>query len=119
MASTSGSERILTTSDLTRGEKLYIARRRKGLTQIEMSVDCGVAYGEYRAMETDDPGTKPPYITLGTLLEREAYTIMRRRSGLSRDEVADKMDVSTFWLRQMEAGAAPIKRLAQFWGASQ
>jgi len=110
------AERLLKTSDLTRGEKLYIKRMRLGLSQIEMSVDLGVIHSQYRAMEQDVLCSAPAYVTIGKLLEREAYAIMRRRSGLNKTELAQDMGVDIFWLRQMERGDAPIKRLAEYWG---
>lgn len=108
---------MLSTSDLSRAEKLYLKRKRMGLTQVEMSVDCGVSLNEYRGMESDAVGTRPPYVALGTLEDREVYVILRHRSGLSSSEIAEEIGVSTYWLRQMEGGDAPIKRLQAYWGA--
>lgn len=109
----------LKTSDLTRGEKLYLKRHRLGLTQLEMSVDLGVIPAQYRAMEHDVEGSKAPFISLGAMKPREIYTILRKREGLSRAELAEQMGISEFWVRKMEKGAAPIKRLAEFWGDDQ
>jgi hypothetical protein len=119
MASTNKPERMLLLSDLTRAEKLYLRRRRLGLTQVEMSVDHGVSLNEYRAMEADLPGVRVPYAPLGTLTDQETYVILRQRSGLSKPEVAEDIGVSPYWLRQMESGAAPIKRLEEYWRANQ
>lgn len=107
---------LLKTSDLTRGEKLFIKRKRLGISQIEMSVDLGVIYSRYRAMEQDVEGSKPPYVSLGPLLECESYCVQRVRAGINKTELADKMGCSVYWLRQMERGDAPIKRLAEYWG---
>lgn len=106
---------LLLLRDLTKGEKLHLYRRRLGFTQIQMSVDYGVSLNEYRAMEMDMPEARTVYVSLGTLEEREVYTVLRIRSGLSREEVASEVGVSTYWLRQMEAGAAPLKRLQEYW----
>ena len=117
---TNGSERmLLSTKDLTRSEKLYLKRRRMGLTQVEMSVDYGVPLSEYRAMEDGTIGVIVPYVAIGTLKDTESYTIMRHRSGMSKTEVAERIGVSAYWLRQMENGAAPIKRLAEYWRQGQ
>ena len=109
---------LLKTSDLTRGEKLYIKRKRLGLSQIEMSVDIGVIYSQYRAMEQDVEGAEPPYISLGALLECESYCVQRVRLGINKTRLAEEIGVSIYWLRQMERGDAPIKRLADYWGAA-
>jgi transcriptional regulator with XRE-family HTH domain len=110
------AEPILSTSDLTRGEKLYIKRKRLGLSQIEMSVDLGVIHSQYRAMEQDAEGSEPPYISLGVLLECESYCVSRVRAGINKTKLAAEIGVSIYWLRQMERGDAPIKRLAEYWG---
>lgn len=108
---------LLKTSDLTRGEKLYIKRKRLGLSQIEMSVDLGVIHSKYRAMEQDVEGSEPPYISLGPLQECESYCVQRVRAGINKTTLAAEMGVSIYWLRQMERGEAPIKRLAEYWRA--
>lgn len=111
------AEPILKTTDLTRGEKLYIKRKRLGLSQIEMSVDVGVIHSQYRAMEQDVEGSDPVYVTLGKLLECESYCVSRVRAGMNKTQLAKEIGVSIYWLRQMERGDAPIKRLAEYWGA--
>ncbi|MEE8181752.1 MAG: hypothetical protein V3T87_00395 [Candidatus Thorarchaeota archaeon] len=111
------AEPLLKITDLTRGEKLYIKRKRLGLSQIEMSVDIGVIHSKYRAMEQDVEGSEPPFITLGTLLECESYCVSRVRAGVNKTKLAAEIGVSVYWLRQMERGTAPIKRLADFWEA--
>ena len=111
------AEQILKTTDLTRGEKLYIRRKRLGLSQIEMSVDLGVIYCRYRAMEQDLEGSDPPFISLGKLRECESYCVSRVRAGVNKTALAEKIGVSVYWLRQMEQGTAPIKRLADYWEA--
>lgn len=106
---------LLRTSDLTRGEKLYIKRKRLGLSQIEMSVDIGVLHSQYRAMEQDLEGAEPPYISLGKLLECESYCVQRVRAGINKTKLAKEIGVSIYWLRLMERGDAPVKRLAEYW----
>lgn len=106
---------LLSASDLTRGEKLYLHRKRLGQNQVRRSVDLGVGYAEYRAMEVDNPTTKPPYQSIGLMEVRESYMIFRRREGMTKGELAEDIGCSPEWLRQMESGQATIKRLQEYW----
>ena len=106
---------LLSASDLTRGEKLYLHRKRLGQNQVRRSVDLGVGFAEYRAMEVDNPTALPPYQSIGAMEVRESYMILRRRQGLTKGELADAIGCSSEWLRQMERGQAPIRRLQEYW----
>lgn len=107
----------LNVSDLTRGEKIYLHRKRLGYTQFEMAVDLGVGLSEYRAMELDEEGTRPPYTTLHKLEPHEACATWRRREGISKEQLALELGVTSYWVGRMEAGTAPVKRLAKYWEA--
>lgn len=111
------NEHLLHASDLTRGEKLYLYRNRIGFSQEQRCVDLGVGFAEYRAMEVDSETTKPPYISIGAMEPRESYMIFRRRAGMTKGEVAEAVGCSVEWLRQMEQGRAPIRRLEEYWKA--
>lgn len=110
---------LLDASDLTRGEKLYLFRKRLGYTQVQRSVDLGVGFAEYRAMELDEAHARGPYVTLRSIEEREVYTILRRRAGMTKGELAEVMGISAEWIRQMELGQAPIKRLQEYWESAR
>ena len=103
----------LRVSELTGGEKLYIYRTREGKTQFEKAVELGMCMAQYRSMELDH--TRAVYVSLGKLEEHEAFTLLRRRKGLTKVELAERIGVSSYWLGQMEAGTAPIDRLRRFW----
>ena len=105
----------LSVGNLTRGERLYLHRKRIGYSQIQMAVDQGVCLSEYRSRELDEEGTKVPYVTLSKVEPHEVYTILRRRAGKSRTELGEELQVSAYWVGQMEAGRAPLKRLQEYW----
>lgn len=106
---------LLSASDLTRGEKLYLHRKRLNINQVRRCVDLGVGLAEYRAMEVDGPASKPPYQSIGVMEVREGYIILRRREGMTKGELAEAVGCSPEWLRQMESGQAPIRRLQEYW----
>ena len=106
-------------SDLTNGERLYLARFREGVGQKVAASWYGVGLYTYRLWEDDQEAEttsfEPP--ALGRITEAEEYVIRRRRSGLTVAQVCEKMGVSRWWLRQMETGSAPIDRLRSYWEA--
>jgi hypothetical protein len=106
---------MLRSSQLTKGEKLYIHRKRLRFTQFQMAVRCGVCLAEYRSMELDEEGTTVGYHTIAPIKEREVYATLRRRQGITKSELAREIGVSAYWLGRMEEGAAPVATLAKFW----
>lgn len=111
-----GRNKLLTASDLSRGEKLYLWRKRYALSQIEASVDLGVSLIAYRVMEEDGEGSNPPFKTLGALEPTEEFVTLRRRQGWTRADLGVVMEVSAEWIRKMESGLAPMVRLEEYWG---
>lgn len=106
---------MLTTKDLTTGEKLLVARRRERTTQKEEADAYGVSLYEYRRWErdVDTNGVQPAGI--GKLLVHEAFFILRRRRGWTMQRVADAISRCKFWLRRMENGEIDVAPLAAFW----
>lgn len=101
------------TSDLTTGEKLRIQRRRTGENQVQAAARLKIALHIYKAMEADTYPTSSPKI--GRLEEREAYFILRRRSGYTMNELAADMGCCKWWLQKMERGDAPLGTLRAYW----
>lgn len=102
--------------DLTRGERLVIARRRDDQSQSEAAEDHGVSRKLYAQWERDEvPG--PEVVGLGALKPHEQCFLARRRSGFSREEVAHAIDCSAFWVTQMERGRRKCDRLLNYWKA--
>ena len=102
------------TSDLTNGERLLVLRRRRSdKSQKGAAAALGISLYKYRRWEADDD--EPPKPKLGALESHEAYFIMRRRAGKSLQELATEVNVSSWWLCQMEYGRAPLARLVAYW----
>lgn len=49
------------------------------------------------------------------LKEYEVFLILRRRNGMTQQELADKLGVTRYWLSKMEAGTVNCDRLREFW----
>jgi len=105
---------MLTTSDLTTGERLLIERRRAGQNQTQAAHAYDLSEWRYRQCEADEADliASPP---LGRLQIHEACVIMRRRVGMKRTDLAEQLDISCWWLTQMERGQIPADRLVTYW----
>lgn len=107
---------MLKVNDLTRSEKLRLARRRTKTNQTEAAENFGVTVLLYRAWESD-PESEPPDISLGKLKTCEQFWILRRRANLTLVDLAAEIGISPYWLHLMETGTAPIGRLRKYWEA--
>lgn len=105
---------LVATSTLTSGEKLVIQRRRDGSTQAKAARAHKVTQLVYRGWERDS-GERIPRAAVGKISESEQCFVLRRRSGMTLDRLAGRLRVCRYWLRQMEAGTAPVARLAEYW----
>lgn len=100
-------------SDLTRGERLVVVRRRAGLSQVKMASKLKTGLRQYRAWERDEDGA--PAKSVGKLEMHERCYIARRRSGLERQQLAKRMKCSRLWITLMESGRAPVAALQEYW----
>ena len=103
------------TSELTKGERLMIQRRRDNRSQSEMATFLGVSLYRYRLWEAGEGLADAPLLALGRLRDFEACVIRRRRAGVDAKELAQELNVSRWWLTQMEYGQAPADRLVSYW----
>jgi transcriptional regulator with XRE-family HTH domain len=103
--------------DLSFGERLRTVRRREGLTQANAAAAYGMPLGAYKMAERDQPQAwSIPAPVLRTLRTYEACLILRKRLGLTLDQLSDEMGISKWWLCLMEQGKAPVGRLSSYWG---
>ena len=106
---------MLTTSQLTLSERLLLSRRRDGNTQTQAAAKWGISEWDYRMRESGQRNDECPPVRLQGVQPHEACFLMRRRAGIKRTELANTMDVSCWWLTQMERGKVNPKRLIEFW----
>lgn len=107
---------MLTTTHLTPGERLRIARRRTGNTQAQEATDIGMPLGAYKLAERDE--AQPwniPVPRVGKLSDFEACIVRRTRRGLTQTALANMIGVSKWWVCLMEQGKAPTDTLVGFW----
>lgn len=104
------------TSELTRGQRLRIERRRLKQTQVEAASRYKVAVNIYRGWEHDDSvGHPSPNVSLGKLMTYEQCWVLRQRTDKTLEVLSSEIGISRWWLTQMEAGDAPVKRLRIYW----
>ncbi len=101
----------------TKGERLLLHRRRKGLNQIEAAKEYGVPPDRYREWEADRRLDDQPRRHLGEVKPHEVCFLLRRRAGKTQREVAAAIGCTRLWVIQMEGGKAPVERLVEYWGA--
>lgn len=104
------------TSELTRGTRLRIERRRLKQTQVQAAHRWKVPVNIYRGWEHDDVvGPSSPSVPLGKLRTYEECWVLRQRSGKTLQVLCEEIGISRWWLTQMESGDAPVKRLKNYW----
>lgn len=85
------------------------------MTQAEAATYFDQSVWEYRMAEA---GKVPPMkVKLGKLEPHEAAVVMRRRAGMTRKQLAAILDVSGWWLTQMERGQVNSTRLIDYWAS--
>jgi len=100
----------------TNEEKLFIDRKRRGLSQTAMARRLGILGYVYRKMELGRmvvPRSLAP--RTGSLARHEALTLMRRRKGMTQRVLAARIGCCRLWVIQMESGIVPITKLSNFW----
>jgi len=103
---------------LTYGERLFLNRRRSGLTQAAEAKRRGVSLYRYAKWELDaDTGGSTKIPLINRLFPHEECIVHRRRCGMTAEQVASKMGCCTFWVRRMEKGQVPHSRLYAFWSS--
>lgn len=99
----------------TRGESLYIWRKRRGLNQVRAARDLHVHPDLYRQWEADQ-GEDIPRKIVGKLKPHEVCTLLRRRAGKTQAALAEEMGLTRYWVVMMENGEGSIDRLLRYWG---
>lgn len=99
---------------ITAGERMYVVRRRRGWTQSKAARMCGTYRSQYQLWEADAEDGAPD-TPVGCLSTEEMTLLLRRRAGLTQQQLADAIGCSRQWLVMMERGLAPIDTLTTFW----
>jgi len=102
-------------NDLSRAEKLIIARRRAGLTLAAAARRHKTDVDTYRTWEQGGRGAPTPAV--GRVAEHEICFILRLRRELTLADLAPKLGVCRYWLHRMENGSAPAAQLVKYWSS--
>jgi len=102
--------------ELTTGEKLYLERNRRKLTQKASAKLYDVTLAAYRAWENDQ--SEGPDVTLEGIETWEHYIVLRRRLGCSVPEMAAILGCNPLTLYNWESGKGSLRRLMEYWGHS-
>lgn len=106
---------LLKPGDLSPGERLLLWRRRAELTWYESAKRFDVTIKKYRMWEEDRLSDGPEIPRLRKVQDHEACYLLRRRTGLHQDQLAEEVGVSRVWLNRMENGQENCSRLVDYW----
>lgn len=101
---------------LSYAERLFLARRRAGLTLGEAARRIGISERRYSLSERGLKEYVPTAEIRGEISAVEYCVIKRRRAGLLQREVAQRIGRSRVLVVHMERGEAPVKELLAYWG---
>lgn len=102
---------------VTDGDQLLVRRMRNGETQGQAADRLGVSrrlYGEWERDKVKPPRRAVPDITIFHTHER--CLLLRRKAGLTQEDVAHAIGACRYWVNQMEQGKAPVEALREYWG---
>lgn len=105
---------------ITAGEKLLLARLRAGETQAQTAERLGLSRKIYGLVEQDRrvlTTVVPAAGSIGsrTIRPHERCLLYRRRAGWTQERVANDLDMSRWWVNQMERGLVSCDRLLWYW----
>lgn len=111
---------LVSSTDLTRGEWLLLARRRKRWTQADAAKHWSVPVSTYVAWETDQRAATiaPPSRDKSYEFPLKMYErlfVMRRRSGWTAPTLAARIGCPRHYIELAERGRAHPARLEAFW----
>lgn len=101
--------------NISYGETLFLQRRRLGLSQSEMARAISATRTKYGRWERDQEECRLACPPLQDISDTEIATIKRRREGVTQKDVAKELNVSRYWVSQMETGQAGSDRLTKYW----
>lgn len=99
----------------SRGEALYVWRKRRGLNQVRAAEQHGVTPDKYREWEADR-GEDIPRKLVGRLRLNEVCALLRRRKGQTQAQLAEELGCTRYWVVTMENGDGSLDRLLAHWG---
>lgn len=87
---------------ISQGEKLFLDRRQKGLTQPKMALALGIDCYKYRELEQKGHLDDTVKDITQNVCRGDYCTLIRRRLGLSQEEIAEKLGTTRYIVNRME-----------------
>ena len=105
---------------LSTREKLFIWRKREGLSQNDAAKHFGVSRNEYTSWERMEEAMMRIPLTVSrvqtkTLTPQERCVVHRRRAGMNQREVADALGLCRYTINLKETGKLPVDDLIAYW----
>jgi transcriptional regulator with XRE-family HTH domain len=104
---------------LTRGERLFIERRRLGESQKQAAARYEATLTRYSRWERDIEDEPllglQPLISAALLTPYERAVIHRRRAGITQGELARRLGRSKMHIRKIELGVIGNTELIEYW----
>lgn len=105
---------------LTQGEKVYLTRRRLGLSQSKFAKKFGMSRNQISLIEREevDPTPEMKISEVSIKSESELFAILRKRRGISQTDIGSALGLSRFWVNRMERGEVNDDKLRSYWLAN-
>lgn len=103
---------------LTNADRMLVRRLRNGETQTQAAVRLGVTRNQYIDWElrrSSPPSRIVPKIN--RLKPHERCLLLRRKAGLTQEDVAFAIGCCRYWVNLMEQGKAPVEKLVEYWNS--
>lgn len=100
---------------LTKGELLFLERRKRNETQAQAAARYGTSLYIYGYWERDKPIRPYPKVKYRCREKEEIFIVIRRRAGMTQKQLAKKLKCSENWLRMMEKSQVDNKKLREYW----
>ena len=100
---------------LTEGEILLVARRRRGLSQVEMARAKNLTRHAYVKRENSPKIGSSRRLAEHGLLPGEKALLHRRRAGRTQSSIGAELGISRVWINRMERGLEDSTELLLHW----
>ena len=95
---------LLTPASVSKYEAIKIKRKRFGYSAAELARDLKMCLGEYLMMEAGSLVASEKYASINSLTSSESCIVLRTRLGLTRRELAARMNIAEYDILQAELG---------------
>ncbi len=105
---------------LERYEAFIINRKRQNLKRKQIAKLAGITTSGYTSLEKEQYNKNYKHILtpiIKDLTEAEELTILRKRHGITQEQLAEEVGCTRLWVNKMEKGLVNTFLLRRFWNA--